>query len=187
MGKKLKRLKGWLPWADRAVGAPGAVEDWKELLKSLWPGGGTVPLWFEAVRGWIVDNTIPEWVLLGLAYLGMGTTAVMLFRWSVRQHRRAQRRAQAEEAVQRLRRKTWHVAGGETEIDPHDAYKIVSHEDVGYVLVEEFIKSHPELAQAKEMPRFDRTLFLTWLACHRTVETRSNQPLLATPKDDDTP
>ena len=35
MGTKIKRLKRWLPWADRGVGAPGAVEDWKGLLKGI--------------------------------------------------------------------------------------------------------------------------------------------------------
>ena len=192
MGKNLKRLTRWLPWADRAVGAPGAVGDWKGLLKSLWPGGGLVPLWFEAVRGWIVGNTIPEWVLIGLAYLGMGTTAVMLYRWAVRQHRAAQavaekakreaeeeaqkakeaeqealRAERADAAFRQLRRETWHIASDD-DIHPDVAVAIVACKGVGQVLGEEFMAHHAEDYRG-DPARITRDLFLRWLVTYRNV------------------
>ncbi|MDE2877179.1 MAG: hypothetical protein OXQ93_17190, partial [Gemmatimonadota bacterium] len=126
MGKKLERLRRWLPWADRAVGAPGAVGDWKGLLKKLWPGGGALPLWWEKVRGWEMVSAIPEWILLGLAYGGMGVTFLLLGRWSVAQGRRAEE-ARTDAEAQRLTRRTLNrIAPGETEISPEDAWRIAT-------------------------------------------------------------
>jgi len=182
MTKKLERLRRWLPWADRAVGAPGAAGDWKGLLKKLWPGGGTLPLWFEKARGWVMDSTIPDWVLLGLAYGGMGLTVVLLARWAASQRRAAQAEARvarrderAESSARRLNRRTLNrIALGETEVSPEDAWRIATDEVAGYILVEEFIRQHPEACR-QDPPMLDRDLFVRWLVAPREAKGKGGK------------
>ncbi|MDE2871733.1 MAG: hypothetical protein OXQ94_08625 [Gemmatimonadota bacterium] len=170
MGKKLERLRQWLPWADRAVGAPGAVGDWKELAggiaKRLVPGGAAGSTMDPEVRGWAMDNLSASWLHHAIVWGIVLACLVSCVRYIGRERCKTHAQAQA----QRLARRTLNqIAPGETEISPEDAWRIATHEHAGYVLVEEFIRQHPEACQ-QDPPKLDRDLFVRWLVASRVHE-----------------
>ena len=199
MGKKLVRLKQWLPWADRAVGAPGAVDDWKALASTgrnkvkewVARGAPTVAptvLWPERVRGWIVGSGYGDMMLLGVALTIQIIGLISLARGVGRKRREARAEgsrlaleARSEALVKRMTRRTWHVSHDDW-ISPEKAAGIVCQHEVAYVLVEQFIQRCPEHFRKNDDGSFelDREQLLAWLV-------RSNQPYPPTPKDDETP
>jgi len=61
-----------------AAGVPGMIQDWREIAKKAAPAAGAgasglVP----QVRGWIVDNTTADWIMIAIGIVGavwfMGT------------------------------------------------------------------------------------------------------------------
>ncbi len=167
MGKTLRRLRRWLPWADRAVGAPGAFGDWKELVKRLVPGGAAGATTIPEARGWIMGNIPPGWWHAIIVWTVIVACLISCARYMGRERRKASETERADAAARRLNRETRNlIAPGETEVSPEDAWRIATHEHAGYMLVEEFIRQHPEAYQ-KHPPRLDRNLFVRWLVAYR--------------------
>lgn len=188
MTKKRKLILG-AKATNWAASVPGMITDWREIAKKAVPAAGAgasglVP----QVRGWIVDNTTADWIMIAI-----GIGGAVWFMWACvkfaadkrkealaviedaqaqvdkieLETEEAKRLERATAVAQRVTYDTGTIAHGEDEIHPDQAQEVVR--GVTERIVEEFIRHHPE-AIRYHPPRLNRYLFIHWLVTYRRAE-----------------